>query len=125
MILSSFAAAAWPLAARAQQRLPVIGFLGVWASPKPVEHSLGAFREGLAAAGFVEGQNVTIEYRWGNFQFDRLKTLATELVRHPVSVIVAAGFGVPALAAKAVTSNGSRSSSHMGAIQSETAFWAA
>jgi putative ABC transport system substrate-binding protein len=98
-------AALWPLKARAQEpSLPTIGFLGSWASPKPVEHSLVAFRQGLAAVGFVEDQNVTIEYRWGNFQFDRLKALAADLVRHPVSVIVAAGFGAPVLAAKAATS---------------------
>ena len=95
----------WPLKARAQQpALPTIGFLGYWESPKPIEHSLVAFRQGLAAAGFVEGQNVTIEYRWGNFQFDRLKALAAELVRHPVAVIVAAGFGPPVVAAKEATS---------------------
>jgi putative ABC transport system substrate-binding protein len=98
-------ATAWRLAARAQQpSLPTIGFLGFWASPKGVENLLVAFRQGLRSTGFVEGQNVTVEYRWGNFQFDRLKTLAAELVRHPVSVIVAAGFGPPVGAAKAVTS---------------------
>ena len=105
MALLGGTAVLWPLKARAQQpALPTIGFLGYWESPKPIEHSLVAFRQGLAAAGFVEGQNVTIEYRWGIFQFDRLKALAAELVRHPVAVIVAAGFGPPVVAAKEATS---------------------
>jgi putative ABC transport system substrate-binding protein len=65
---------------------------------------LVAFHQGLATRGFVEGKNVTIEYRWGSYRFDRLRTLAAELVRHPVAVIVAAGFGPPVFAAKAATS---------------------
>jgi putative tryptophan/tyrosine transport system substrate-binding protein len=98
-------AAAWPVVARAQQpALPVIGFLGYWDSPSRITNVLVAFHQGLATTGFVEGRNVTIEYRWGNYQFDRLLALARELVRHRVAVIVAAGFGPPVVAAKAATS---------------------
>jgi putative ABC transport system substrate-binding protein len=81
----------------------VIGFLGYWDSPRRITNSLDAFHQGLATRGFVEGRNVTIEYRWGNYQLDRLRALAAELVRHPVAVIVAAGFGPPVVAAKAAT----------------------
>jgi putative ABC transport system substrate-binding protein len=102
------AAAAWPVAARAQQAaMPVIGFLGYWDSPGRIAGSLVAFRQGLTEAGYVEGRNVAIEYRWTNRQSDPFKQLqvhAVELVRLPVTVIVAAGFGTPVLAAKAATS---------------------
>jgi putative tryptophan/tyrosine transport system substrate-binding protein len=98
-------AVAWPVVARAQRpTLPVIGFLGYWDSPRQITISLIAFHQGLATTGFVEGRNVTIEYRWGNFRFDRLRALAAELVQHPVAEIVAAGFGPPVAAAKAATS---------------------
>jgi len=97
------AAAAWPLAARAQQpATPVIGFLHP-ASPDTYSDRLRAFRQGLKEAGFVEGENVAIEYRWAENQFDRLPALATELVRRPVSVIVTTGGPVPALAAKSAS----------------------
>jgi putative ABC transport system substrate-binding protein len=94
-------AAAWPLGVRAQQPvLPVIGFLR--SSPAaPFQHLTTAFRQGLNEAGFVEGQNVAIEYRYADNQLERLPGLVTELIRLPVAVIV--GNVNAALAAKAAT----------------------
>jgi len=98
------AAAAWPLAARAQQpAMPVIGYLST-RSPEDTIHLLAAFRVGLAQNGYVEGQNATIEYRWALGQYERLPGMAAELVRRPVTVLAATGGEPAAFAAVSATS---------------------
>jgi putative ABC transport system substrate-binding protein len=82
------AAVTWPLLARAQQPLPVIGFLNV-AAPDGYALYVAAFRDGLKESGYVDGQNVAIEYRWAEAQYDRLPDMVADLVRRQVSVIVA------------------------------------
>jgi ABC-type uncharacterized transport system substrate-binding protein len=98
------AAAAWPVGARAQQSaIPVIG----WLDPRSLNVStelLRRFRQGLKEIGYVDGENVGIEYRWAEHQIDRLPQLAAELVRRPVTVIAASGAANPALAVKSATS---------------------
>jgi putative tryptophan/tyrosine transport system substrate-binding protein len=96
-------AAAWPLSAQAQQRsMPVIGLLHS-ASPESFAQLVVTFREALKDVGYVEGQNVAIEYRWANGQYDRLPALASDLVKRQVAVIVAFGGSPSGLAAKKAT----------------------
>jgi putative ABC transport system substrate-binding protein len=95
--------AAWPRAVCAQQSLPVIGYL----SSRSLDDSaalVAAFRKGLGEAGFIEGQNVAIEYHWAEGQYDRLPEMAADLVRRGVAVLVTTGGEPSALAAKAATS---------------------
>jgi putative tryptophan/tyrosine transport system substrate-binding protein len=97
-------AAAWPITARAQQpAMPVVGFLSS-GSANTYAHFLSAFLQSLNEAGYFEGRNVAIEYRWAEGQYDRLPAMAAELARRQVAVIVASGGLTPTLAAKAATS---------------------
>jgi putative ABC transport system substrate-binding protein len=99
------ASLAWPLPLRAQQpAMPVIGFLGN-TSPEAVADRTRGFHQGLKDEGFVDGQNVAVEYRWAEGQFDRLPALAADLVRRQVAVIAATGGSTAGLAAKAATTS--------------------
>src|SRR5262249_7687272 len=98
------AVAAWPLAARAQQpAMPVVGFMSTRAA-EDSPYLLAAFRRGLAEGGFVEGQNVAIEFRWARGRYDLLSAMAAELVSRRVAVLTTAGGEPSALAAKRATS---------------------
>jgi putative tryptophan/tyrosine transport system substrate-binding protein len=104
-ILGSGATVAWPFVARAQQvALPSIGYLSPL-DPEPTSFLVAAFRRGLSEAGFVEGQNVAIEFRWGRHESDRFPELAADLVRRKVAVITTMGSNAVARAAKAATTS--------------------
>jgi ABC-type uncharacterized transport system substrate-binding protein len=104
IILLVGSAASMPLAARAQQvaAMPVVGFLD-GGSPRERTQQVAAFRKGLAEGGYQEGQNVALEFRWAEGQYNRFAELAADLVRRRVSVIAIPGSGVGALAAKTAT----------------------
>lgn len=105
IVVFAAAAGTWPLATLAQQSaIPVVGFLSS-ASPKPYAGRVAGFRKGLNQAGYVEGRDLTIEFRWAQGQYDRLPVFAADLVRQKVAAIVSSGGDVAALAAKAATSS--------------------
>src|SRR5689334_8234749 len=96
------AAVAWPTAVRAQQAMPVVGFLGS-ETPDVFASRVRAFRQGLRESGYEEGRNVAIQFQWAGGNYELLRTLADELVRQKVSVLVAAGSTPAILAAQAAT----------------------
>ena len=102
LIGGTAAVAAWPLAARAQQVMPVIGFMSTL-SPENILNPMVGFHQGLKEAGYIESQNVAIEYRWAQGHYDRLPGLAADLVRRKVAVIVASGGDPSPQIAKAAT----------------------
>ena len=103
IMLAGGATIAWPVGAWAQQPvMPMIGYLHS-ASPEPYAPMMAAFRQGLAEAGYVEGQNVAIQYRWAEGRFDQLPALAAELLQRPLAVLVAGGGDVSAKAAQGAT----------------------
>jgi len=104
IVLLGGVATAWPLAARAQRpALPLIGFLGMYSGGE-IASRVDRFREGLKAAGYVEGQNVEIDWRWANWQPAPVAAMVADLLRRQAAVIVSAGAPIPAIAAKRVTS---------------------
>jgi putative ABC transport system substrate-binding protein len=104
IVLLAGAATAWPAVVQAQQpTTPIVGFMS-GRSPDDSSHLVAAFHQGLGETGFVDGKNVTVEYRWALGQYDRLPTLAAELVKRPVTILVAVGGDVSAVAAKKATS---------------------
>jgi putative tryptophan/tyrosine transport system substrate-binding protein len=102
LTLLGSAAAAWPLAARGQRSVPLIGFLNSQ-SPGSFSHMVAGFHQGLAESGYVDGRNTAIEYRWAEGQYERLPGLADDLVSRRVAVLVATGGEPAAIAAKAAT----------------------
>src|SRR5687768_11979662 len=98
------AVVAYPLMALAQQSIPIIGFLSS-RSPAESVALVAAFRQGLREAGYIEGQNVRIAFRWAEGNYQRLPALVADLIAQPVTIIVAVGGEVTALAAKAATAN--------------------
>src|SRR6516164_7049947 len=104
IIVFGGAAAAWPLVARAQQTpLPVIGYLNS-VSPQPFANYVAGFRAGLKETGYIDRQNVTIEFRWAEGHYERLPGMAADLVRRQVAVLVSTGGAPSVVAAKAATS---------------------
>ena len=101
-LLGGAAAASWTVPLHAQQGMPVVGFINT-GSPESVPFLVTAFREGLKQASYVEGQNVTIEYRWAKGHYDQLQALAADLVRRQVAVMAATGGTISAQAAKVAT----------------------